>query len=88
MPSRMFRSGLEAILGDRDWWGGPLGCLGVVERPSWMSLSGLVALLDIWERSGDPFKGQGVVGGPPGCPGVVDWPSQKSGSGRDALPHV
>ena len=88
MPSEIFRSGLEAILDDREWSSGPPGCLGVVERPSWMSGSGRVALLDVLERSGDPFKGPGVVGGPPGCPGVVGRPSRMFGSGREAIKNA
>ena len=68
------------------WWSAdPLGCPGVVERPSWMSGCGRETLLDVREWSG----------GPPGCSGVVgkpSWksgrPSRMSGSGRETLLKV
>ena len=75
-PSRMSRSGREAILDVREWSGCLPGCPGafrrphgyprVVERPSQMSGSGCESLLDVWQWSG----------GPPRCPGVVGRPCQ------------
>ena len=68
----------EAILEVREtlpnipeWWGGYLGCPGVVGRLSRMSRSSRKALPDVQEW----------WGGPPGCPGVVWRGSRKSRSG-------
>ena len=49
--SRMNGSGREALRDVREWSGGPLGCLGVVEKPSRMSGSGQDALSDDREWS-------------------------------------
>ena len=62
----------------REWTGGPLGCPGVVGRPSRMSRGGRESLPNGWEWTGVP----------PECPGVVRRPSRMSGSGREALPDV
>ena len=88
--------------------GRPSRCPGVVDKPSGMSrsgweyfrisVSGRLALPDVWEwllgppgcpgvvgsSSGCP----GVVGSPSGYPGVVVWLSRMSGSGREALSDV
>ena len=69
---------MEALLDFREWSRGPLGCSGVVGRPSHMSGSGREALPYVRERSG----------GPPIWPGVVGRHSRMFGSGREALPNV
>ena len=96
----------ESLLDDREWSGcphgwswGPIGCPGVVGRPSQMPGSGREALSGVWEWSG----------GLPGCLGVVVRPSwvvgklslvvgklsrvvgmdyRMTGSGREALLNV
>ena len=56
----------------------PLGCPGVVGRPSRMFGSYRDSLLDVREWSGSP----------PRCPGVVESPSRMSESGWESLPGV
>ena len=94
----MFESGWEALLDVWEELGGPLGCPGVVGRPSWRSVSCRETLPEVrklWEAL--QMSGSGrenlrdvwqMLGGPPRYPGVVWRPPQKSGSGRDALPDV
>ena len=70
----MSRSGREALPDVQEWSGVPLGCPGVIGRPSgfmgvvrrlsWIYGSGLQALGDLREWSV----------GPPGCPGVFRRP--------------
>ena len=47
----MSGSGRETHLDLREWSEGPLGCPGVVGRPSWMTWSGREALPDVREWS-------------------------------------
>ena len=69
MPSRMSKSGWEALPNVREWWetlsdvrewsevyakclgmvGDLRGCLGVVGRPSRMTVIGRKTLTDVWE---------------------------------------
>ena len=66
-PSRMSKSGWEALPDVREWLGGPPGCPGVVgrpsrlsgsgERPSWMSGSCWEALLKVREALPDVHEG-------------------------------
>ena len=64
--------GLEALPDVSEWLGIPPGYLGVVRRPTRMSVSSLESLPDVREWSG----------GPPGFPRVVVRLSQIYGSGR------
>ena len=52
----------ECLVGPPGCPGGPLRCLGVFGRPSWMSESSGEALPDVWEWSGGPLES---LGGPP-----------------------
>ena len=69
----------EALTNSREGLGDPPGCLAVIGkpsrmpgRPSKMSGSDWVALLDVRERLGNPPGCQGVL---LRCPGVIGWPS-------------
>ena len=75
-------SGREALWDGRQWSGGPLGCPGVVERPSRMSGSGREALPD--GRESLPDGREALLD-------IRDWfrrPFRMSGSGRVALLDV
>ena len=50
-----------------------------------MTGSGVVALPNVREWSGDPAECSGVVGRPAKCPGVVGRPSRMPGSSSEAL---
>ena len=88
VPCQMLGRGLETLPNVREWWevltdsrewsGGPLGCTGVVWRPSRMPESGRVALPDVREW----------LEIPPGCSEVVGRPFQISGSGQVAFPDA
>ena len=57
----------------------------MVERPSRRSWSGREALTKVQETLPNIWEWSG---GPPGGPGVVGKPTERSGSGWEALPEV